>query len=167
MYEIAICEVCKRTFRKDTMQGAHGNICADCAKPLPTPPKVDFYDLADEPDAIKPKPRVCVDCGAHYLGCGASRYCPACRIRREKEASARQAAKRKAEKGMPKADPVCQICGKPLPNHRYTYCADCAEKRSAERMAAWRQAHKDDINAAQRAKYHARKAKEANDAEQA
>ena len=167
MYEIAICEVCKRTFRKDTMQGAHGNICADCAKPLPTPPKVDFWELADEPDAIKPKRRICVDCGAEYMGCGASKYCPNCRRKHEEERKMKQAAKRKAEKGIPKTDPVCQICGKPLPNRHYTYCADCAEKRSAERMAAWRQAHKADINAMQRAKYHARKAKEANDAEQA
>ena len=159
MYEIAICEVCNRTFFKSAMQGAHANICANCAKPLPKPPKVDFWALADD-DGVNPKLITCKDCGAQFLGNGCAKFCGACRARREKERQAQHRARRKAMKGKARpAHPTCEICGAILPDWHHKFCESCAHKRYNERMAAWRQAHKDEINAAQRAKYHARKAK--------
>ena len=164
MRELAVCEVCGRVYPATMMQGARGRICPSCARPLPTPPKVDFWQLADD-DGEKPKELVCKDCGKPFLGHGCAKFCADCRARHEKESAARQAAKRKAMKGKARpAQPTCEICGAILPDWHHRFCADCAAKRANDRMAAWRQAHKDAINAAQRAKYHARKAKEADNA---
>ena len=163
MRELAVCEVCGRVYPATMMQGERGRICPSCNKPLPTPPKVDFWKLAD--DSEEPKDIVCRDCGAHFLGHGTSRFCPACRARHEKEQQIRQREKRKAERGKARPDhPTCAQCGAPLPDWHHKFCADCAAKRANDRAAAWREAHKVEINAAQRAKYHARKAKEADNA---
>ena len=155
--EMAVCEVCSRIYPATMMLG---RICPACARKPQTPKKVDFYALAD--DGEPPKERTCRDCGAHFLGHGNARFCAACRERHNKESSIRQAEKRRAEKGKPRpAHPVCAQCGAELPNFRFKYCAACAAQRAQERIAAYRQAHKTEINAAQRAKYHARKASEA------
>lgn len=162
MNEIAICEVCNRTFFKSAMQGAHANICVNCAKPLPKPPKVDFWALADD-DGVKARLITCKDCGAQFWGKGCAKFCGSCRSRREKECQARQRARKKEAKrtNAPPDQKVCAQCGAPLPSIRHKYCEDCARKRYDARMAEWRKTHRQEINAAQRAKYHARKAKEA------
>ena len=153
--EMAVCEVCSRIYPATMMLG---RICPACARKPQTPKPVDFYSLADDDEPVR---RTCKDCGASFLGHRIARYCPACRERHNKEASQRQAEKRREAKGKPKpAHPVCAICGAQLPNFRFKYCAACAAQRAQDRIAAYRLAHKTEINAAQRAKYHARKASE-------
>ena len=153
MRELAVCEVCSRVFPATMMQGRS---CPHCAKPIPTPPKVDFYALAD--DGEQPVDRICKDCGAHFIGNRRCRYCHSCRDRRNRESDIRHRERRKDARNQPRPEhPVCAQCGKPLPDTRRKFCSECALARQDARNAAYRHQHKAEINAAQRAKYHAKK----------
>jgi hypothetical protein len=158
--EIEHCEICRRPFAASALIRG---VCASCAEtPKPRPP-VDLYSL-DDGDAEKPVERVCKECGAHFVASRLARFCPACRVRRDKESQARIRARRKANRAARKVVPrelVCEMCGAPLDNPKRKYCEPCAEKRYNERLAEWRRTHRAEINETQRAAYHARKAKKA------
>ena len=133
MRELAVCEICSRVFPATMMQGRS---CPHCAKPLPTPSKVDFYTLAD--DGEKPVDRICKDCGAHFIGARNQRRCQTCQERHKREAIARGVERFKARHGgSTKPRGVCVDCGAPTSSKRHKRCAACAKIRRRKQVDAW------------------------------
>lgn len=152
--EIEYCEICRRPFPASALTRG---ICEACAaRPKPRPP-VDLYAL-DNGDAEKQAERTCRDCGAHFVGSRLARFCPACRARHDAETARRQRERARALKGKPRpTSRKCLRCGREI-DTAHKYCAECAAARIVESRRAFAAAHKDEINARQRANYAARKA---------
>ena len=152
--EIAYCEICRRPFRASALTRG---LCAFCAaRPKPRP-AVDLFSL-DDGDAETLVERVCKDCGAHFIAPRLTRFCPDCRARHNAETARMAKERKRAQKG--KSGPTertCAQCGKPI-DSAHKFCLECAEARVVERRRAYAEEHRADINARQRARYHARKA---------
>lgn len=152
--EIAHCEICRRPFHASALTRGLCKACA--ATPKPRPP-VDLYSL-DDGDAEKQVDRICKDCGAHFIASRLTRFCSDCRARHNAETARRTKERKRAQKG--KSGPserTCAQCGKPIES-AHKFCLECAEARIVERRRVYAEEHRADINARQRARYHARKA---------
>lgn len=148
------CEICRRPFPASALTRGLCEACA--ARPKPRPP-VDLYAL-DDGDAETQVDHVCKDCGAHFIAPRLTRLCPDCRARHNRETARRAKERKRALKGRSgPAERRCAKCGKPIDSAR-KYCLECAEARIVARKRAFADAHRDEINARQRANYAARKA---------
>ena len=151
-HEVAHCEICRRPFPASALTRG---LCEACAARPKTPPPVDLYELDDGEKQVE---RVCKDCGAHFIGSRLARYCPECRARHDAETRRKQYEAKRAARGKPRpTSRHCLRCGKEI-DTAHKYCAECAAARIVESRRAFTAAHKDEINARQRANYAARKA---------
>lgn len=106
-------------------------------------------------------PRKCVVCGAEFLGGPSAKYCPNCRVKKEKERAARY-RKNGASRKLGSID-YCQACGKEyiVASGLQKYCPDCAaeqikmrdRERGKEYMAEQRKLNPDRVKEWKRAKY--------------
>lgn len=152
--EIEYCEICRRPFPASALTRG---ICEACAARPKTPPPVDLYAL-DNGDAEKQVERICRDCGALFVGSRLARYCPECRARHDAETRRKQYEAKRAARGKPRpTSRKCLRCGKEI-DTAHKFCAECAAARIIESRRAFSAAHKNEINARQRANYAARKA---------
>ena len=152
--EMARCEICGRIFAAPSLTRG---VCEDCAARPKSRPPVDLYSL-DDGDAEKQTERICRDCGAHFRGARLARYCPECRARHDAETRRKQYEAKRAARGKPRqTSRHCLRCGKEI-DTAHKFCAECAAARIVESRRAFAAAHKDEINARQRANYAARKA---------
>lgn len=153
-HEVAYCEICRRPFPASALTRGLCEACA--ARPKPRPP-VDLYAL-DDGDAEKQVERICKDCGAHFVGSRLARYCPACRARHDAETRRKQYEAKRAARGKPRpTSRKCLRCGAVI-DTAHKFCDSCAAARIVESRRAFTEAHKEEINARQRANYAARKA---------
>lgn len=150
--EIAHCEICRRPFPASALTRG---LCEACAAKPQTPPPVDLYALDDGEKQVE---RVCKDCGAHFIGSRLALYCPECRARHDAETRRKQNEAKRAARGKPRpTSRHCLRCGAVI-DTAHKFCDSCAAARIVERRRAFTAAHKDEINARQRANYAARKA---------
>ena len=84
----------------------------------------------------EPRDKVCVDCGAHYLGYPRSMRCPVCRAEAESKALREYRERKRAGKARAVGSTdLCEVCGRPytVAGGMQRMCEDCARERTRAR----------------------------------
>ena len=84
----------------------------------------------------EPRDKVCVDCGAHYLGYPRSMRCPVCRAEAESKALREYRERKRAGKARAVGSTdLCEVCGRPytVAGGMQRMCEACARERTRAR----------------------------------
>lgn len=84
----------------------------------------------------EPRDKVCVDCGAHYLGYPRSMRCPVCRAEAENKALREYRERKRAGKARAVGSTdLCEVCGRPytVAGGMQRMCEACARERTRAR----------------------------------
>lgn len=84
----------------------------------------------------EPRDKVCVDCGAHYLGYPRSMRCPVCRAEAESKALREYRERKRAGKARAiGSTDLCEVCGKPytVNSGLQRMCEACSKARNNAR----------------------------------
>lgn len=88
----------------------------------------------------EPRDKVCVDCGAHYLGYPRSMRCPVCRAEAESKALREYRERKRAGKARAiGSTDLCEVCGKPytVNSGLQRMCEACSKARNNARSLAY------------------------------
>lgn len=88
----------------------------------------------------EPRDKVCVDCGAHYLGYPRSMRCPVCRAEAESKALREYRERKRAGKARAVGSTdLCEVCGKPytVNSGLQRMCEACSKARNNARALAY------------------------------
>ena len=95
----------------------------------------------------EPRDKVCVDCGAHYLGYPRSMRCPVCRAEAESKALREYRERKRAGKARAVGSTdLCEVCGKPytVNSGLQRMCEACSKARNNARALAYYHETKDE-----------------------